>query len=108
MSKREAVSDVLLLARLREKAEDLESVKVSRSALDNMQRIGVTRRGVCAALCDYLDAGGTVDQTVTDSAEGHIGEIMYEMFPEICLYTRYVKVRIVSVTDSLYIVSVHD
>lgn len=108
MSKRKPVTDPVLLARLRALAENPTSVKVSGSAFDGMQRLGVNLRGVCAALCEYLDDGGPVDETVTDSAEGHIGETMYEMFPEIHLYSRYVKVRIVKVSGSLYIISVHE
>jgi len=108
LGKRKPVTDPVLLSRIRTMADDHVSVKVSRRALDSMQRIGVTVKGVCAALCDYLDAGGAIDETFTDTTPGHIGEIMYEMFPDICLYPRYVKVRIVNVSDSLYIISVHD
>ncbi len=64
MSKRKLVTDQRLLSQLREMADDFRFVKVSTRALRDMQQLGINLRGVCDALCDYLDAGGRVDETV--------------------------------------------
>jgi hypothetical protein len=59
-----------------------------------MARLGLTIPGVCEAICDYIDGGADVMETITDSARGHIGKPAYEVYPTIDAEDLFVKVGI--------------
>jgi hypothetical protein len=71
---------------------------------------GLTRVGVCEAICEHIDASGPVDQTMTDTAVGHIGEVAYELYPTVEAEDLFVKVGIDESRSqpALVLISVHE
>jgi hypothetical protein len=59
-----------------------------------MARLRLTIPGVCQAICECIDAGAGIMETVTDTARGHIGKPAYEVYPTIDAEDLFVKVGI--------------
>lgn len=99
----------VIIEQIRTLAANPSSVLFSRTSQRSMDKLSLTRTGVLYAICDYIDNGGLVDITITDTNTAHIGNPMYVMYPTIDYLDIYVKVRIDQHTDCLLIIiSVHE
>lgn len=110
MAKRRQVTDGELLGQIRGLASRPDAVRSTRSAQEGMVARNLTRAGVCQTICEYLDEGLPVDETLTDSAAGHIGKTVYEMYATIDAEDLFVKVGIEQErgTPVLLLISVHE
>jgi hypothetical protein len=70
----------------------------------------LTKAGVCEAICDYIDGCGPVDQSMTDTAVGHVGEPVYQLYPTIEAEDLFLKVGIdeSQPQPTLVLISVHE
>lgn len=110
MPKSTAVTDKALLARIKGLASQSHHVVVTRSAQRGMVARSLTRAGVCAVICDYLDGGEPVDETISDTAAGHKGKSAYQLYPTIEAEDLFVKVGIDESRGipTLILISVHE
>lgn len=110
MPKRRELKDERRIGQIRGLAGKPEAVRPTRRAAQDMARLGLTTAGVCEAICDYLEAGSPVDETVTERAAGHQGKPAYELYPEVNAQDLYVKVGIDESPPepTLVLISVHE
>lgn len=110
MPKRWQLNDVSTRSLLRLLAENHRSVSITYRARQHLSECCLTVAGLCYLICEYLDNGGVVDETITESAQGHIGEHVFEMHPEIDAHDYYVKVGFDGTPpdQSLRIISFHE
>jgi hypothetical protein len=103
------VTDKSLLARIKALASQSHRVVVTRRAQQGMVARSLTRTGVCAVICDYVEGGEPVDETITDTAAGHEGKSAYQLYPTIEAEDLFVKVGIdeSTGTPTLILISVH-
>jgi len=104
------VTDKTLIRRIRALASQPQRVAVTRSARGDMTARSLTKAGVCEAICDHIDGCGPVDESITDTAAGHIGEPVYQLYPTIEAEDLFVKVGIdeSGSQPTLILISVHD
>ena len=109
MGKRLPLTDPRTLRGIRRLASSAEDVYVTKRAQWDMFAGGLTKADVCEAICDWINSGEQVMLAITDKATGHIGELVFEMYPVICGEQRFVKVAIQTRTtrDRLFIISAH-
>ena len=110
MPKSTPVTDKTLIRRIKALVSEPRRVAVTRSAQADMVTRSLTRAGVCEAICDYIDGCGLVDQSITDTAAGHIGKPVYQLYPTIEAEDLFVKVGIDESQSQpiLILISVHD
>ena len=110
MPKSTPVTDKTLIRRIRALASEPHRIAVTRRALADMAARSLTKAGVCEAICDYIDGSSPVDRSVTDTAAGHIGELVYQFYPTIEAEDLLVKVRIDESRSppTLVLISVHE
>jgi len=104
--KRWELTDTEVIAHIRQLAGKSSQVRVVERAREDMVRLGLNKSGVCEAVCEYIDAGRPVDETITRKAAGHVGKHAYELYPEIDSADRYVKLGIDG--GVLVLISVHE
>lgn len=108
MSKRVELSDPSIRTLIRELLNDFRAVVLTNRAQIDMARLRETKKGVCFAAVDYIDNGGPIDVTITDTAKQHIGEKMYELFPNVEGMCYYLKIKIDKSGLVLIVVSFHE
>lgn len=110
MAKSRPVTDRELLDQIRTLASQPDVVESTNSAQQGMVARNLTRAGVCQTICEYLDDGLPVDEAVTESAAGHIGKTVYQMYPIIDAEDLFVKVGIQQEHGMpvLLLISVHE
>jgi hypothetical protein len=70
----------------------------------------LTKKDVCDAICDWIDAGEPVEQITTEHVSQHKGEPAYVMVPRVGDAQLYVKVTIVNLgewKETLLVISSH-
>src|SRR5665648_1145735 len=66
--------------------------------------------GVCQAVCDWIDAGEQITETITRYDAEHVGEPAYELYPVFDDTDMFIKVTICergSDQESLLVISAH-
>ena len=69
-------------------------VKTTSSALFGMLAYGITLKGVCEVIQEWIDAGKPIQEGVTREVEPHAGKVHYIMKPKINEQQFYLKVGI--------------
>jgi len=75
-----------------------------------MAALRLTIAGVCRAICDWIDSGKSLMETITRYDEEHIGEPAYELYPVIDGRELFIKVTICergSAHELLLVISAH-
>lgn len=107
--KHQECTDRAIIDQIRKLSEDAYSAAFTRSSLIKMDELRLTRRGVLEIICEYINGGGVVDVTITDSVPGKIGQPMYVLYPTYENQDLYIKVRIDTYGPyPLIVISVHE
>jgi hypothetical protein len=75
-----------------------------------MAALRLTIAGVCQAICDWIDAGEPLMETITRYDEEHVGEPAYELYPVVSDARLFIKVTICergSAQELLLVISAH-
>lgn len=94
MTKRVKMNDPSKLLLIRQLFEDYRFVVFTNRADTDRARLHETKRGICFAALEYLESGGVVDVTITDSVKEYIGMPMYELYPSIDGMGYYLKIKV--------------
>jgi hypothetical protein len=76
----------------------------------DLAALGITIAGVCQAICDWIDAGEQITETITRYDAEHVGEPAYELYPVIDDTDMFIKVAICergSDQELLLVISAH-
>jgi len=83
-----------VLRALRQLAGEPAKVRATKRATYDMMALRITKAGVCRAICDWIDGGETVMETITTDIPEHAGEPAYEFQPTIDGHDMFIKVTI--------------
>jgi hypothetical protein len=92
--KRWELKDRKVLRAIRRLAGEPAKVAATKRAVFDMAAVRITKAGVCQAICDWIDSGETVMETITTDIPEHAGEPAYEFKPTIDGQLMFVKVTI--------------
>ena len=76
----------------------------------DMAALRLTVAGVCQAICDWIDAGEPLMETMTRYDKRHVGEPAYELYPVVDGTELFIKVTICergSADELLLVISAH-
>jgi len=85
-------------------------VRATTRAMQDMAALRITVAGVCQAICEWIDAGEQITETITRCDEEHVGEPAYELYPVFADVDMFIKVTITergSDQELLLVISAH-
>jgi len=83
-----------VLRAIRQLAGDPAKVQATKRALQDMMALRINTAGICQAICDWIDDGETVMETITTDIPEHAGEPAYEFQPTIDGHDMFIKVTV--------------
>jgi hypothetical protein len=92
--KRWELKDRKVRRTLRQLAGEPATVSATKRALQDMLALRINKAGVCQAICDWIDDGETIMETITTDIPDHVGEPAYEFQPTIDGHDMFIKVTI--------------
>ena len=92
--KRWELKDRKVLRTIRQLAGEPAKARATKRALHDMAALRINIAGVCQAICDWIDGGETVMETITTNITEHAGEPAYEFQPAIDEHDMFIKVTI--------------
>jgi hypothetical protein len=108
MAKKPAHTDIVKV--IRKLAADPNKVRLTSKAQYDLMLSPLTKKGVCILICDWIDAGGEIEEKSTTEPAKYKGVPVYIMklaFEGEKYYIRVAIVRIVESGEELLIISVH-
>ena len=101
-------ADPAVVRLIRQLAADPDRVEIYRTAKYDFMSGSLTAEDVCDAICDWIDAGQTVVETVINKIPELIDEPAYELKPVLLGQRYYVKLALEKRGDDwLLILSAH-
>ncbi|HJW75894.1 MAG TPA: hypothetical protein VJ787_09525 [Thermoleophilia bacterium] len=92
--KRWELKDRKVRRTIRRLAGEPAKVSATKRTLHDMTAMRINKAGVCQAICDCIDDGETVMETITTDIPEHSGEPAWEFQPTIDGRDMFIKVTI--------------
>ena len=92
--KRWPLKDRKIVKSLRRLAGEPDKVHATTRSMRDLAALGITIAGVCQAVCDWINAGEQITETITRYDAEHVGEPAYELYPVIDDTDMFIKVTI--------------
>jgi hypothetical protein len=104
------LKDRNIVKSLRRLAGESDKVHATTRSMRDLAALRITIAGVCQAVCDWIDAGDQIMETITGYDEEHVGEPAYELYPVIDGTDMFIKATICergSDRELLLVISAH-
>ena len=108
--KRWPLKDRKIVKSLGRLAGEPDKVHATTRSMRDLAALRVTIAGVCQAICDWIDAGEQITETITRYDAEHVGEPAYELYPVLDDTDMFIKVTICergSDQELLLVISAH-
>jgi len=108
--KRWPLKDRKIVKTIRQLAADPTKVHATARSMRDMATLRITIAGVCQAICEWIDAGEQITETITRCDKEHVGEPAYELYPVFTDVDMLIKVTITergSDQELLLVISAH-
>jgi hypothetical protein len=108
--KRWALKDLKVVKAVRRLAAEPDQVRATARSMRDMADLRITVTGVCRLICEWIDAGEELMETITRYDAVHVGQPAYELCPVLEDIALFIKVTIVERGgdhELLLLVSVH-
>ena len=94
LPKRWPLKDRKIVKAIRRLAGEPDKVHATTRSMRDLAALGITIAGVCQAVCDWINAGEQITETITRYDAEHVGEPAYELYPVIDDTDMFIKVTI--------------
>jgi len=108
--KRWPLKDRKIVKAIRRLAGEPDKVHATTRSVRDLAALRITIAGVCQAVCDWIDAGEQITETITRYDAEHVGEPAYELYPVFDDTDMFIKVTICergSDQELLLVISAH-
>ena len=93
--KRWPVKDRKVIKAVRRLAAEPGQVRATTRSMRDLAELRITVAGICQLICDWIDGGQELMETITRYDAEHIGEPAYELYPVVEDFALFIKVTII-------------